>query len=160
MKTLDEVPPAWSQKITDASKRFKIVLDGAAVLDKETGLVWARSPETSNWSWYISYHQAHYKEIGGRKGWRLPTVEELASLIDNSVSGAPKLPAGHPFTNVDSDDYYWTSTAGVPDSSSNYFAWAVSFKASGQISYINKESEVLARMWCVRGGHSYDGRGQ
>ena len=37
---------SWDQKITTAS-RFKIVLDGEAVLDKETGLVWERSPATS-----------------------------------------------------------------------------------------------------------------
>ena len=39
MKTLDEIPPTWSQKLP-AAQRFVLVLDGAGVLDKETGLVW------------------------------------------------------------------------------------------------------------------------
>ena len=35
------IPHAWSQKL-EASKRFEVVLDGGAVLDKETGLVWEK----------------------------------------------------------------------------------------------------------------------
>ena len=35
------IPPSWYQKLS-ASKRFSVVLDGAAVLDKETGLVWKK----------------------------------------------------------------------------------------------------------------------
>lgn len=33
--------PTWSNKM-EASKRFLIALDGEAVLDKETGLVWEK----------------------------------------------------------------------------------------------------------------------
>ena len=41
------VPRAWSQKLP-ASARFQLVLDNAAVLDKETGLVWEKSPGYNN----------------------------------------------------------------------------------------------------------------
>lgn len=51
--------------------------------------------------------------------WRLPNVRELFSLAD--FSSAAGLPSGHPFTGVQSD-FYWssTTTVGYPD-----IAWIV-----------------------------------
>ncbi len=140
---------AWDKKINKATKRFKLVLGGEAVLDNETGLVWEKSPETTprNWSDAISY--AYNKTLGGRKGWRLPTVEELASLADPALSN-PALPKGHPFTNVQSDTY-WSSTTFVGNTNG---AWTVYFYTGG-VSVFNKSSNIYA--WCVRGGYGYDG---
>ncbi|MBF8276690.1 MAG: uncharacterized protein HW390_1763 [Candidatus Brocadiaceae bacterium] len=142
------VPPAWSQKLR-ASERFQLVLDNAAVLDKETGLVWEKSPDTTarNWAGAISY--AYMKTVGGRKGWRLPTVEELASLVDPTQSN-PSLPSGHPFTNVRSD-YYWSSTT-LAFSTSN--AWGVDF-SDGGVDGLDKSNDGYY-VWCVRGGQGYN----
>lgn len=145
---LNEIPPTWSKKIIDASKRFELVLGGDAVLDKETGLVWERSPSTTLTNWYRAFFQVYDKEVGGRKGWRLPTVEELASLVDTSIPGSPKLPSGHPFEKV--QDVYWSSTTDV-NSASN--AWGVSFNLGGAG---NSGKEVEDYVWCVRGGHGHD----
>src|SRR3954467_14198402 len=38
---VDVIPPAWSQTLP-AAERFQLVLGGAGVLDKETGLVWEK----------------------------------------------------------------------------------------------------------------------
>lgn len=152
MRTMEELQPSWSKKITDTSKRFEIVLDGAAVLDKETGLVWEKSPDATSRAWAPAIIFAYQKQVGGRKGWRLPTVEELASLIDTSVSGFPKLPSGHPFTNVQLNRY-WSSTTYVLTTSN---AWDVNIGDGAVEDFIDKSDDNY--VWCVRGGHGYDAR--
>jgi len=152
MRTLEELQPSWGKKITDASKRFETVLDGAGVLDKETGLVWEQSPDTTGRTWANAIAYAYNKNVGGRKGWRLPTVEELASLVDTTVDthhSSPSLPSGHPFTNVQSN-VYWSSTTNVDDASD---AWVVTF--NGGVPAYGGKSTVFY-VWCVRGGHGHD----
>lgn len=143
------LPPAWSLKLP-TSTRFETVLDDEAVLDWETGLVWERSPDTTTRTWSDAVSYAYNKTVGGRKGWRLPTVEELASLIDTSVSGSPKLPSGHPFTYVHSSGY-WSSTTSVNNTSA---AWRVHFGTGNVGSSLDKSDDYY--VWCVRGGHGYD----
>jgi hypothetical protein len=148
MRTLEELQPSWSKKITDASKRFETVLDGAAVLDKETGLVWEKSPDTTTRTWADAIVYAYQKTVGGRKGWRLPTVEELASLVDPTQTN-PALTSGHPFTNVQSYGY-WSSTTYVHVASG---AWFVDFYYGG-VGGNGKGYNY--DVWCVRGGHGHD----
>ena len=146
MKTLDQIPPTWSQ-ILPASERFELVMGGDAVLDKETGLVWAKNAnmaqETKIWQYAINY--CRNLNIGGRIGWRLPTVEELSSLVDKSQTG-PALPDGHPFYNVQSDRY-WSSTTYEGDSG---YAWNVSM-LNGNVLFNNKS--LYYYVWPVRGGN-------
>jgi hypothetical protein len=77
MKTLDQIPPTWSQKLP-ASARFVLVLDSAGVLDKETGLVWEKSPDGTKYTWDVAFAICVTQCTGGRCGWRIPTVEELS----------------------------------------------------------------------------------
>lgn len=140
-------PPAWSQ-ILKASKRFKLVMGDAAVLDKETGLVWEQSPVTTTHLWSDARFQCTGRTTGGRQGWRLPSVHELASLVDPSVaSPGPTLPAGHPFTDVQ-PNFHWSATTNAEFSSS---AWEVSFNNGLTHSHDKSNSD---QVWCVRGGHN------
>ena len=148
MKTLDQISPTWDQKLP-AAQRFKLVMDGAAVLDKETGLVWEQSPGTLLRDWGTAVSDCIKRTVAGRKGWRLPTVEELASLIDTSESN-PALPAGHPFNVTSSACWSATSVA-----SSTTQKWevtigngAMNYGPTGNVNYV----------WCVRAGRGYDGQ--
>ena len=78
---------AWSAVLPPES-RFQIALvGGEAVLDKETNLVWEKSPSTVLEDWRRANNQCNGMTLGGRKGWRLPTVQELASLLEAGETG-------------------------------------------------------------------------
>lgn len=139
--------PAWDQKL-DAATRFVVLTNWSsqAVLDRETGLVWEQSPQTAATTWTSARFVCTGKTTGGRKGWRLPSVHELASLVDPSVAfPGPTLPAGHPFTNVLSA-FYWSATTDAEDPAD---AWGVNFNG-GDVGSPGKT--VSTQVWCVRGG--------
>jgi hypothetical protein len=141
---------SWDKKLPSTS-RFTVLSDfgGAAVRDNETGLVWEQSPETKTVNWLVARFQCTSRKIGGRMGWRLPSVHELASLVDPSVSPAPTLPAGHPFANVQAAHYWSASSfAGKPS-----HAWNVGF-IMGMVHDL-KVTESH-NVWCVRGENTAD----
>jgi len=147
--------PSWDQTLP-SSTRFIVLsnLNSAAVLDRETGLVWEQSPSTSTLSWDGAQNHCNTLRAGGRLGWRLPTLQELASLVDPSVSPGPTLPSGHPF-NVQSS-IYWSATTLARDSS---FAWSVDFSGPGIFGSVGtggKSNVFLFLAWCVRGGQGVD----
>ena len=158
MKTLDEIPPTWSQKLS-ASQRFEIVLDGEAVLDKETGLVWEISPDTQKTT-YDPNVICVIKNVGGRFGWRGPTTMELSSLL--APGNSPALPPGHPFINVQSS-LYWTTVAGIDWGASKGFECFTAPGVPGRL-FVDFDTGVLTcwslvapapkpegYTWCVRG---------
>jgi len=152
--TVLNTAPTWHQILPSNdgtpcnSSRFKCVMNNQAVLDRETGLVWEKSPDTTTMTWTAACTHCYGREVANRKGWRLPTIEELSSLVDNDNSN-PALPTGHPFSNVQSSSY-WSSTTYVGNTSD---AWGVGF-ATGVVGYVGKGINFY--VWCVRGGHGHD----
>ncbi len=143
-----QTQPSWDQ-VLPASERFKLVMGGAAVLDKETGLVWEQSPQATSRLWSDARADCEMRTVGGRRGWRLPSLHELTSLIDPNNTNPP-LPTSHPFSIELTD--YWSATT-VYDSPDPNIAWIVFF-GSG-FSYFFEESGLGANVWCVRGGQNH-----
>jgi hypothetical protein len=139
----------WDKQI-NAPNRFKVLaaFNNEAVLDKETGLVWQKVPIISDRSWFAAWKFCQLNITGNRAGWRLPTLEELRSLIDPQQS-EPALPPGNPFTDVVTQNF-WSATAGFTSSNA-----VISGFQFGEISETDK-SNLAANTWCVRGGYGYD----
>jgi hypothetical protein len=138
---------SWDRKYDLASERFQALaaFNNEAVLDKETQLVWERSPDTTLRNWRDANRNCSLlKTLGNRKGWRLPFAYELNTLVNPSPAvGEPRLPGGHPFVNISGP--FWTATADEDGSG----AYTVYF--SGTSSYSNAGKTLTFRVWCVRG---------
>ena len=102
--------PAWT------GVRFTDNGDGT-VTDNLTALIWLKNANcfgARNWATALGDANALASGSCGLSdgssagGWRLPNANELHSLIDLAQSN-PALPAGHPFTGVQVN-LYWTST--------------------------------------------------
>jgi hypothetical protein len=141
MRSLDELKPAWDQIIPGAP-RFVNALDhtGVAFLDKETGLVWSSSIYYSD-AWEAAMEYCTTLNSGGREGWRLPTIEELSSLLDGTVStifGGNAIPTGFPISNIYAFTPWWSSSVFSADASN---AWTFSF--TGSIAHMTKTNTSI-----------------
>ena len=142
--------PSWDQKLP-ANTRFIVLANwnGEAVLDRETGLVWEKVPSTNTtFNWVSASTHCVTLDKGGRKGWRLPTINELASLLDSTALD-PALPSGHPFV-VQSSNYLSATTAADLAG----LTWFVGFH-NGVVGLAFK-SDFAYLTWCVRGGQVVD----
>ncbi|MBF0608747.1 MAG: DUF1566 domain-containing protein [Candidatus Magnetobacterium sp. LHC-1] len=127
------------------------------VTDNLTGLIWATdaaTPTVNNctggglqWQAALDYvaciNAANYL---GYNNWRLPNRKELLSLIDRERHNPP-LQTGHPFANVQSYEY-WSSTSHAYKES---HAWAASMDG-GYIYAFGKSYGY--HVWPVRSGQT------
>jgi Protein of unknown function (DUF1566) len=147
--------PAWDQKFP-TNIRFVLVLFeetcvnnicaqiAQGVLDRETGVVWERSPSSSDADFRSALLACGTRVHSNRLGWRLPSLDELTSLFDPTITTPPRLPSGHPFLNVVGS--YWTSTE---DADPNLH-FVVSFSDPGFV--VTGAPQEEKQSWCVRGG--------
>ena len=131
-------------KAVELSKRFTILdsFNKEAALDNETGLVWEMVPQRVTTVWQKAAGICAKKTVGGKQGWRLPTLKELETLADHTVYPPPALIIGHPFSNIELHGY-WTATE---HEEYPFSAWDVNFDYGiiGNDFKINKNF-----VWCV-----------
>ncbi|KAB2834124.1 MAG: DUF1566 domain-containing protein [Candidatus Brocadia sp.] len=146
----------YLEKGAKADPRFTDNGNGT-VTDNLTGLIWLKNANylgsTRTWSDALVAANNLANGIGGltdgsvQGDWRLPNVRELQSLIDYGRYN-PALPAGHPFTNVQSV-FYWSSTTYADTTNIPNNAWYVYFYNG--VLYVNGKTNSYS-VWCVRGG--------
>ena len=155
--------PSWDQQLqcdTLATCPRFIVLSnwidavhpsgGAAVLDRETGLVWEQNPGSFTVNWVTAIFETGSgstcvrRPTGGRTGWRLPRVEELASLNTGPTSD---LPSGHPFGS-NASGTFWSATTSPLDST-RAVVYPIACSGAG-CSFGEFPKGESHKVWCVR----------
>jgi Protein of unknown function (DUF1566) len=109
------------------------------VTDSRTGLVWELTTNVSTYTWDSA--QAHCGGLGG--GWRLPTENELLTLVDPTRVSPSIDPS---FANT-LQESYWSSTV-WQDESIPFGAWGVRFREGTY--FLNFDRTSPWRVRCVR----------
>ncbi|MCS6896801.1 MAG: DUF1566 domain-containing protein [Nitrospira sp.] len=141
-----EIVKNW-QAAHPAENRFEILpaFDHAAVLDKETGLIWERAPDSTRVTWNEARASCGRRVIGGQRGWRLPSPSEMRSLVGPAIDApGPNIPPGHPFLNV-AQTSYWTV---VPEANQPSYARYLDTFLGNVLSLVKIYTFPV---WCVRG---------
>ena len=116
------------------------------VTDTSTELMWQQETASAmNWEAAIVYCEG--LSLAGHNDWRLPTIKELASIVDLAKYN-PAIDTGY-FPNTVSS-YYWSSTTDA------YFtdnAWLVHFGSGHGGHVCHKSDSYYAR--AVRGGQGW-----
>ena len=111
------------------------------VTDNETGLQWQDNESTTK-TWQNAINYCEDLTLGNYDDWRLPNINELTSIIDDTKI-SPSLSSVFKFF---ASSNYWSSTT---DAGYSRNAWIVYFNIGIQ-SYDNKSSSFFVR--CVRAG--------
>jgi hypothetical protein len=127
--------------------RYEVFEGKGVVVDRTTGLMWKRAVEEGEFNFDgAQQHAAAVNAAGGFAGhndWRVPTIDELKSIVDADRKDPAVHPGAFPGTL---SRWFWTSTAYDPDPAD---AWFVSFSDGDSIAN-NKTFTFQVRL--VRSG--------
>ncbi|MDP3297140.1 MAG: DUF1566 domain-containing protein [Thermodesulfovibrionia bacterium] len=127
----------------------RFIVDGDCVIDNLTGLMWARDGNLTGYmKWNPAIDYANNLTLCGYSDWRLPNINELDSLMNADVSNTAIWLNGQGFTNVQSNDY-WSSTTGT------FYTGGAWVKAMGWHGYgVLGDKYGNFYVWPVRSGQS------
>jgi len=122
----------------------KFIRSGYVVVDSSSSLEWQDNTTPVKKSWKGAIDYCENLSLGGKNDWRLPNINELLSIVDDSKYN-PAINSS--FINFTSS-YYWSSTT-IANNSSH--AWNIDFNY-GTVShyYYKKTNKFYVR--CVRAG--------
>ena len=119
------------------------------VSDSNTGLQWQQTASEERYNFKKAAEYCKKLNYGGHDDWRLPTVQELASIIDNSKV-LPSIDSDYfPNTPVSDENiifYFWTSSSYADNEN---HAWSISFDYGISSRESTTDEENFVR--CVRG---------
>jgi hypothetical protein len=146
----------WAGTVFADDSRFAFSWN--TVEDKRTNLTWARNANMGKLDWVGSsalINKLNEKEFGGAKDWRLPSKDELGSLVSFAIragygGGATLQSPYQLFNKIGFSNaqlcFYWSST---PAESGAANAWVVNM-FDGKARIESKESNFC--VWPVHGG--------
>ncbi len=140
---------------------YTLMGGGTMVRDNVTGLIWENKTTDGSihdadkrYSWHdarnVFISQLNASKFGGYDDWRLPSMEELRSIMDYGQEqriNAEYFPNTRSEFYWSSSSYYWSSSGVVKSSS---LAWRSNFGGG----YNDNYSDVKSCVRAVRGGQS------
>ena len=123
---------------------FVVSTDGT-ITDYRNGLVWKAYETGSKPNWYTAKSICDNLFFAEYDDWRLPSANELATIIDYSLSN----PAADPIFHIGSDQFNANAWSVSKDQDSDWHWW-VDFR-DGVIRVVSNDGNGQAR--CVRGGY-------
>jgi len=130
--------------------------EDGTVLDIKNNLLWQQSPPEGIYTWKEANEYCKSLTLAGYSDWRLPTIEELKTLINKKYVSTID-----PIFKCESS-YHWSSSTQVVDTQIEKFnnstvvpaivftpcnAWYVSF-CDGYVSINLKDSTYFVRAVC------------
>ena len=122
-----------------------LLINDGTVADPNTGLIWQqKGPSKMTWEEALDYCES--LSVAGYNDWRIPSREELRSIVDYGTY-KPAIDTGY-FPNTQSFEGYWSATTTFALN----MAWCVYFH-DGHASYETK-SDSSHHVRCVRSVNS------
>lgn len=97
----------------------------ATVKDNYTGLIWQQTYSTARMAWSEAASYCAAQNTGGLSGWRVPTLTELASTVNEALVAPAINRTVFPNTNgsCDPDGWFWAAEASKVGGT----AWGLSY---------------------------------
>jgi hypothetical protein len=117
--------------------------DDSTVTDNATGLIW-QDDTSEQMAWEAAIDSCEDLELGGYTDWRLPNLNELTSLVDDTTCG-PAI--SEVFQHTVDEVFYWSATTTESNTSK---AWTIYSFCGLQAASAKTSTSRYVR--CVRAG--------